>query len=85
MATYVDFSSDEEQLMALVSLLDKTKGEDTSSLMQHCSSLLEANKMSQIIEKLLQESVVLFKSGGHTEKGITLAQVFFFGAHCTRY
>jgi len=63
MATYIDFSSDEEQATSLAQFLNaaRTKGKEAdNSFVDACAKLASENKYAELWTKLFEESPVLF-------------------------
>ncbi len=70
MATYIDFSSEEEQALSLSQFLNqaKTKGKEAdSSFYDTCAQLVSENKYVELWSKLIEESPALFAET--SEKG----------------
>lgn len=62
MATYIDFSSDEEQVTTLAQFLNsiRTKTKDDNSFYEMCEKLISENKYVELWPNLIEESSILF-------------------------
>jgi translation initiation factor 3 subunit M len=73
MATYIDFSSEEEQANTLAQFLNAARPTADDSFVDTCAKLASENKFAELWSKLLAESPVLF--GETPEKDV---EGFFF-------
>lgn len=70
MAAFISFSTEEEQALDLAKYLNKlqTKGKEANeSFHQECAKLLLENKANELVNKLLDEHVVLFAEGNEKD------------------
>jgi hypothetical protein len=68
---YVDYCSEEDQVLELARYLGKLREKTAAGpgqLIQQCEALVKANKYLEVLTKLLEESKELFVSGA--EKGM---------------
>ncbi len=72
MATYINFSPEEDQVLDLARHINKLKQPKESTetnevFFQECSKLLEQNKNLELLQKIVEETPTLL--AGSTEKG----------------
>lgn len=70
MATYIDFSSEEEQSQSLAKYLSKikNKGKEDEAFLEAIAKLVEQNQNVDILAKLIEDSPALFAESA-PEKG----------------